>query len=47
MRYSVAARTSVTTTNTTQGGWVCRGSEGFTAINTEINKCNDSQGKLF
>lgn len=42
----VAATISVRTTNTKQGGWVCRGSEGFTAINMEINKCNDSQGEF-
>lgn len=45
--YSVVAATiSARTTNTKQGGWVCRGSEGFTAINMEINKCDDSQGKF-
>lgn len=43
---TTAATVSVGTTNTKQGGWGSRGSEGFTAINMEINKCNDSQGEL-
>lgn len=34
------------TTNTKQGGRLCKGSKGFAAINMEINKCNDSRGEI-
>lgn len=34
------------TTNTKQGGRLCKVSKGFAAINTGISKCNDSRGEI-